>query len=272
MFRGRSAFTLIELLVVIVIIATLAAILFPVFAQSRERARRTACASNLRQVGLGLLMYAQDYDERLPTDVAAPPIHGGNSTQVPFDSLVAPYIKNDALYSCPADALRRRGDNFVWDGTYRAGAKRSYAIVGRLTTQESFDKGEKDDRNTGMWGHVLAQVDQPADTIAVVESYATFQADGSSDSVISGFPGSVLAACDTWKLPGRLKPSNVPADNLKPCDNAYTSPGNHASSGHQGFGNYAFADGHVRALRWRQVRENDLQRFKLRKPEQTFFP
>src|SRR5205809_4233116 len=64
--RTRRAFTLIELLVVIAIIAILAAILFPVFSRARENARRASCQSNLKQIGLGFLQYAQDYDERLP--------------------------------------------------------------------------------------------------------------------------------------------------------------------------------------------------------------
>jgi prepilin-type N-terminal cleavage/methylation domain-containing protein len=62
----QAAFTLIELLVVIAIISMLAAILFPVFARARENARRTSCVSNLKQMGLGMMMYAQDYDEKIP--------------------------------------------------------------------------------------------------------------------------------------------------------------------------------------------------------------
>ena len=70
---SRRAFTLIELLVVIAIIAVLAAILFPVFAQAREKARQTACLSNMRQMTLGVMMYAQDYDETLPLAATATP-------------------------------------------------------------------------------------------------------------------------------------------------------------------------------------------------------
>ena len=68
----RKAFTLIELLVVIAVISILAAILFPVFAQAREQARQTSCGSNARQLGVGVLMYIQDYDETLtPTAIAS---------------------------------------------------------------------------------------------------------------------------------------------------------------------------------------------------------
>src|SRR5690349_23826516 len=91
----RNGFTLIELLVVIAIIAILAAILFPVFAQAREKARAASCLSNLKQIGLALMMYVQDYDELLP--VPFPNVKGDdpNSPPVmPFENQIAPYIKN----------------------------------------------------------------------------------------------------------------------------------------------------------------------------------
>ncbi len=88
------AFTLIELLVVIAIIAILAAILFPVFAKAREKARQASCTSNLKQIGLAQMMYAQDYDESLP-----------NHTEVAgqdWPLMIVPYVKNGQIFRCPS--------------------------------------------------------------------------------------------------------------------------------------------------------------------------
>ena len=91
----RRGFTLIELLVVIAIIAILAAILFPVFARAREKARQASCLSNLKQLGLGLMMYAQDYDERLPgTYTMVPP---GPWPLVFWPQIILPYVKNTQI-------------------------------------------------------------------------------------------------------------------------------------------------------------------------------
>src|SRR5438270_5923018 len=106
LYSKREAFTLIELLVVIAIIAILAAILFPVFAQARESARQSACLSNTKQIGLGLAMYVQDYDELMPFLFAIiPPINGGGIDRIPYDSQIRPYVKNDGVYACPSDGL-----------------------------------------------------------------------------------------------------------------------------------------------------------------------
>jgi prepilin-type N-terminal cleavage/methylation domain-containing protein/prepilin-type processing-associated H-X9-DG protein len=99
--RRRAGFTLIELLVVIAIIAILAAILFPVFAQAREKARQSTCLSNLRQVGLGLQMYTQDWDEVLPTSVDTSHF-ADPKAPTNFLGAIIPYTKNKAIFVCPS--------------------------------------------------------------------------------------------------------------------------------------------------------------------------
>ncbi len=95
----RHGFTLIELLVVIAIIAILAAILFPVFARAREKARQSSCLSNVKQLGLAFLSYSQDYDERMPLspDAGALAMHWWNYT-------LQPYIRNTQVNQCPSEA------------------------------------------------------------------------------------------------------------------------------------------------------------------------
>jgi prepilin-type N-terminal cleavage/methylation domain-containing protein/prepilin-type processing-associated H-X9-DG protein len=101
----RAGFTLIELLVVIAIIAILAAILFPVFARAREKARQTSCLSNLKQIGLGTMMYASDYDEKFFPPVNCPSINGcfvqaehNGGGYRPLN----PYIKSQQIWDCPS--------------------------------------------------------------------------------------------------------------------------------------------------------------------------
>src|SRR5262249_29715184 len=100
--RRRKAFTLIELLVVIAIIAILAAILFPVFAQARDRARSAACLSNVKQIGTGLLMYTQDYDEPVPQHAADYTDPLGAAAGPNWAKALLPYSKNTAIFKCPS--------------------------------------------------------------------------------------------------------------------------------------------------------------------------
>ncbi len=103
--RGHRGFTLIELLVVIAIIAILAAILFPVFAKAREKARQSSCINNGKQLGIAVLQYAQDYDETL-----CPPAVGAVDTTSAYgwQDLVQPYIKSAQAFDCPSAQIKMR--------------------------------------------------------------------------------------------------------------------------------------------------------------------
>jgi prepilin-type N-terminal cleavage/methylation domain-containing protein/prepilin-type processing-associated H-X9-DG protein len=129
MHRNRkTAFTLIELLVVIAIIAIIAAFLFPVFAKAREKARQASCLSNLKQLGMGVMMYRQDWDETIPYILndsgnlisAAnygdagqwPVVRGATGAEPQFClvTLVTPYVKNRDVWYCPSV-----GPDYHWD-------------------------------------------------------------------------------------------------------------------------------------------------------------
>jgi prepilin-type N-terminal cleavage/methylation domain-containing protein/prepilin-type processing-associated H-X9-DG protein len=103
--KQRRAFTLIELLVVIAIIAILAAILFPVFAQAREKARQAACLSNSKQMGMGITMYVQDYDEMYPNGGHGPGTAGAQPAR--WYRKIYPYVKNVGVYTCPSRPNRK---------------------------------------------------------------------------------------------------------------------------------------------------------------------
>lgn len=110
-YRG---FTLIELLVVIAIIAILAAILFPVFAKAREKARQTSCLSNTRQLMTAVLSYCQDFDETMPGAWAAD--HGAGGISLLWSHAVLPYCKNAQIYECPSSDRRCGWGGWDWAG------------------------------------------------------------------------------------------------------------------------------------------------------------
>ena len=123
----RHAFTLIELLVVIAIIAILAAILFPVFAQAREKARQASCLSNLKQIGIALTMYQSDYDSQYP-----PSQLGTGTNIVSWPTMLQPYIKNEQVFVCPSSSP----GTVAADKAYLVATTKVYA--GRTRTAISF--------------------------------------------------------------------------------------------------------------------------------------
>jgi prepilin-type N-terminal cleavage/methylation domain-containing protein/prepilin-type processing-associated H-X9-DG protein len=166
MLRTKSAFTLIELLVVIAIIAILAAILFPVFGRARENARRSSCQSNLKQIGLGILQYTQDYDEKFPVYQANNIMVGTTLTNdVVWHFLVQPYVKSTQLFKCPSNTSTGAMQN-----TGPAGAStnipRSY--VGVHEGQAGF--GGAGVFTSTSNGTALAQLETPATTLMVGEN------------------------------------------------------------------------------------------------------
>lgn len=173
-YRG---FTLIELLVVIAIIAILAAILFPVFAQAREKARSISCLSNMKQIGTAEQMYVQDYDELtfFRASATAPSPWRSNAvitdpnqrTLASWWNLLMPYIKSNAIFTCPSDA----GPTLSKDLNLSLTIKRSYIA---LSTAESLS---------------LAQVDYPVDTMIITEKWNQDYTGVRTDSWIEPFNG-----------------------------------------------------------------------------------
>lgn len=275
-YRTR-AFTLIELLVVIAIIAILAAILFPVFAQAKAAAKKTVCLSNLKQIGLGMMMYVTDHDDRYaPWAANIPPINGGNINFMPPDLQIMPYIKNEQIWRCPMDPGGRVAAGTVpwWDGSYRTKAlPRSYVYVGNVNTVQ---RGGLDP-NTGLhhytgpgfWqytGKSAGEIEQPADMIGWAEQWAV----GLPHEFVGGIWGSGFIDCDMWKLAGRKVPTQGAADRLPPgCASQNESK---PTPGHSNLGIYIFADGHAGAKSWGFVRNNDFWVFKAQKPSLTYVP
>jgi prepilin-type N-terminal cleavage/methylation domain-containing protein/prepilin-type processing-associated H-X9-DG protein len=159
--KKRSGFTLIELLVVIAIIAILAAILFPVFAQAREKARMQQCLSNMKQIGTGIYNYLQDWDECYPmnrypdkyaSNVNTPSGLDGSHTW--WKQSVEPYIKSVQVFKCPSNPM---GDTLDLTGRYPV----SYAYNGGAFWEYPY----------GVYGPTsLSDIKEPAETIFILET------------------------------------------------------------------------------------------------------
>ena len=149
-YRRRVGFTLIELLVVIAIIAILAAILFPVFAQAREKARQASCLSNNRQYATATLMYVQDYDETMPFSA-----YMSGSCVATYYWAVAPYVKNDQVTLCPSEPLAMQLQALVGAPCANTPAYTSYSVNSAVMQNGFFP---------GATGVSLAAINRSAET------------------------------------------------------------------------------------------------------------
>lgn len=231
--RGWSGFTLIELLVVIAIIAILAAILFPVFAKAREAARKASCASNLKQLATAVLMYASDYDQKLPSaGWNSGDVVGGQ--QIPsmtmcvntgatsvWNGQIIPYVKNRGVYHCPSDPYTR-GSSYIYN------------------QELAWRRGGGDPRT---YTAKDSAIQEPSNVFILVDGGVGGNRDGS-------WVGKAGAPPDVW----------MPLDIQ--CGD-YTEPRNWdrlvTDSGrrHGGGANWAFVDGHVKWARLSANRIND---------------
>ncbi len=259
----RNAFTLIELLVVIAIIAILAAILFPVFAQARATARKTACLSNMKQLTLGMLQYVQDYDERFPSWNWSFFCDGGNQG-LPRDSAafwtmaIYPYVKNDGVYQCQDDPLQW---NDAWASCSDDGGRNDrFAPINAAGQPCNF----WDACNPRYVSYGLSET--------LTGSYPTNKLGGISTPANWGMffdCATQLADIWVWQRPDSSNYNNIPArvafstegcckiwEGGRTADSWIQQYGKGALdqlARHQGGENVTFVDGHAKFFRWTEI-------------------
>jgi prepilin-type N-terminal cleavage/methylation domain-containing protein/prepilin-type processing-associated H-X9-DG protein len=246
--RRWRGFTLIELLVVIAIIAILAAILFPVFAQARAAARKASCASNVRQLGVGLQMYVQDYDQMYPYWSWGE--RGTNGISSLWHVAIFPYVKNTGIYSCPSDVGgwgQQNTDLYWWGGNANAAFRTIHApqfenpkVVLSYGMSEMF--------HAGLWtgtGTREAAIPAPASTVIL----------GDSVSLLTDMWGQNNAA--NARIVMRMACANGQASGTQGIGDAVVwNPAWDRDTRHSGGLNVAYADGHVKFLKGDRMREN----------------
>ena len=214
LLRRRFGFTLIELLVVIAIVSLLAAILFPVFARARENARKTSCCNNLKQIGLGFLLYCQDYDELYP-------LTSFPSTASSWTTHVQPYIKSTQVYRCPSDT------GAIWNSAVLPPAPPPYTTSYKLNAWMA----------SGQPYSSLANVQKPAQSVFIADATQALGGDHFHPFYWGAPPentsSAFMAGASFDAATGKTKELPL-ARHL------------------DGF-NLGFADGHVKWMQWEQT-------------------
>jgi prepilin-type N-terminal cleavage/methylation domain-containing protein/prepilin-type processing-associated H-X9-DG protein len=245
----RSGFTLIELLVVIAIIAILAAILFPVFAGARERARQTACLSNMRQLGTGMNMYVQDFGETYPAAALdnpnwGPGPWGANHASLPnyrsqsrWIPQLLPYVHNTQVFVCPSDTLATRNQNNgqPWTTPFPV----SYGPNLYFVSPRALFGGPTD-------AVTLASVDEPTEKYFLADSAQSrgFSLDLIANLRYANFDRSM--GQNGWNDAAFFSQGRVAVSDSEASPLARHAQG----------GNVMFADGHAKWLRHNQIPNN----------------
>jgi prepilin-type N-terminal cleavage/methylation domain-containing protein len=249
--RKQRAFTLIELLVVIAIIAILAAILFPVFAQARDKARQAACLSNAKQIGLAVTMYVQDYDETFfwqkawdeQVEVGAGFWGPSYKTYVRWPFAHAPYIKNTDVYKCASDKGTPASRNVCPKGPGGGGCSPWHLSYGpNLMLMHGPEKSNPP--------VTLARITRPADKIALAESIIGYGCCESWNAEY--FRGANYSGSENgWAWAAFRK--NVGTAKASGITDAQMAAVTRHSLGNT----IIFADGHAKWTRWNAVGDSN---------------
>lgn len=232
----RSAFTLIELLVVIAIIQILAAILFPVFAQAKEAAKKSVCVSNCKQIAAATIMYANDYDDKFCFEGSADGAHEDSVV------LYEPYVKSEGVFLCP-DRADDNGGSPTYPNDKNFWADNKYPGYG-------YNWGAYGHRGNGMLLQAVAQVGNPGDSNYVEDYFPGIN----SSQIVN--PANMFVFGDSydtpritctieWSLDGWLGGSYAPTDN--PGGGAHMNTSTKSIRHGLRF-QYTFADGHAKGL------------------------
>ncbi|MDX1933932.1 MAG: DUF1559 domain-containing protein [Capsulimonadales bacterium] len=259
--RGNAAraFTLIELLVVIAIIAILAAILFPVFAQAREKARQISCLSNIKQIGTAWQMYIQDYDETMPPicnsfalpDPSAAPRDANGNPIPPYQQwtaqLLFPYFKSWAIFACPSIGHDNRG--VFTPGNGSAWFRNQMRFPNYGYNYLNLSKINGDCQTTS--GVSLAAISRPADTVAFADSTIEIAGVNAGSAWINdpnGWPRIAPAPDEcVYAWAGTNGGWNWPADRARPDALGFLSPR------HNDGANVVWVDGHAKFTKWQAL-------------------
>lgn len=262
----RAGFTLIELLIVIAIIAILAAILFPVFVRARENARRTSCQSNLKQQGLGILQYAQDYDELMvpawsdgncPAGTGWGATNSGNcvSTTTPavgnfkWMDLLQPYVKSTQIFDCPSAPARAENGPYFYKYDEASGAEVGH-YAANLTYRTAGDVSTPPFSSSVATTN-LAKFATPATTVMVADARGGMGS-GGPDCIFT-WGGYINPTLVDLRPPGVF--SGFDWKNTSFVNSDSTNPKGAVAARHLDTINVLWADGHVKAVKLESLAE-----------------